>query len=574
MPPKRKIIATGEKDPATNNDMEVVQFLRCTEGNSDKFYELSLKGTTVISRYGRYGSNGATSIKEFDTIKDCMGYITTVSTEKLKKGYSEEKPSTVTKDLKRVKCEMESSINIKAPNEGVPIEDNETFYLECKEGSSCKFYELRRTADKVRIRYGRIGTDGVSSEKIFDNDIEAAKKFVAKSMSEKEKKGYGRVMGPEQSGAAAEEAQESTAVSSGNLAEDLENGLKVYIKGSSALPYTLKKFNGGYSCSCLGWSSQIRLRGIQAASCKHLKEVRGIEAEAERCMTSAGVAVPSGNKNASIPGKISLAQQWKTSIDPTGYIMSEKLDGMRAYWCGKKLWSRSGLPIVAPDWFLSGLPADLALDGELFLGRGQFDECMSIARRTDASGDWRQLRYVVFDAPTVKGGILDRLARAEDAFQRAASSLVESSELLWKLHPQTRCLGMEHLLDELAKIEALDGEGLMLRSATAAHRGGRSSDLLKVKSFHDDEALVTAHEEGRGKYQGQVGSLVCVLRSGARFKVGSGLTDAMRGNKQAPAPGTVIMFKYFELTKDGIPRFPTFVRIRPDVSPSEFSTAT
>ena len=68
----------------------------------------------------------------------------------------------------------------------------------------------------------------------------------------------------------------------------------------------------------------------------------------------------------------------------------------------------------------------------------------------------------------------------------------------------------------------------------------------------------------------QVGSLVCISRTGARFKVGSGLTDKMRGHRQAPAAGTVITFKYFELTKDGIPRFPTFLRIRPDVDASEF----
>lgn len=129
---------------------------------------------------------------------------------------------------------------------------------------------------------------------------------------------------------------------------------------------------------------------------------------------------------------------------------------------------------------------------------------------------------------------------------------------------------MEHLLEELAFIEAQGGEGLMLRSASAAHRGGRSSDLLKVKSFHDDEALVTAHEEGKGKYQGQVGSLVCITKTGARFKCGSGLTDAMRTKRGAPAPGTVITFKYFELTKDGIPRFPTFLRVRPDVGKEGF----
>jgi len=67
----------------------------------------------------------------------------------------------------------------------------------------------------------------------------------------------------------------------------------------------------------------------------------------------------------------------------------------------------------------------------------------------------------------------------------------------------------------------MGGEGLMLRHPTARHRAGRTSDLLKVKSFQDDEALITGYEQGKGKYAGMVGALVCVARSGARFKVRS-----------------------------------------------------
>lgn len=117
------------------------------------------------------------------------------------------------------------------------------------------------------------------------------------------------------------------------------------------------------------------MKGVQAATCKHLKQVRGEEAEAIRCNTNAGiVANPSNkaNKNPSIVSRISLAQKWKPTIDPTGYLMSEKLDGMRAYWCGKKLWTRSGLPVITPEWFTAGLPTDTELDGELFLGRKMF----------------------------------------------------------------------------------------------------------------------------------------------------------------------------------------------------------
>ena len=69
-------------------------------------------------------------------------------------------------------------------------------------------------------------------------------------------------------------------------------------------------------------------------------------------------------------------------------------------------------------------------------------------------------------------------------------------------------------------------------------------------------------------------SLVCKLKNGSMFKVGSGLSDSQRSYQTAPGVGTVITFKYFELTKDGIPRFPTFLRVRPDVAASDFATST
>jgi DNA ligase 1 len=238
---------------------------------------------------------------------------------------------------------------------------------------------------------------------------------------------------------------------------------------------------------------------------------------------------------------------------------------MRAYWDGSKMWTRSGLPIASPDWFTEHFPADLELDGELFLDRKMFDETMSITRRNDGSGDWHKITYVVFDAPTVQGGIMTRLDAAKTILASCASTNI-------RVHPHEMCRGEEHLMLELARVEGLGGEGLMLRKLQAAHRAGRNSDLLKVKTFHDDEALITDYEAGKGKYNGMVGSLVCILRGGGRFKVGSGLTDSQRSYTSAPKIGTVITFKYFELSADGIPRFPTYLRVRPDVSASEFPT--
>jgi DNA ligase-1 len=243
--------------------------------------------------------------------------------------------------------------------------------------------------------------------------------------------------------------------------------------------------------------------------------------------------------------------------------MSEKLDGMRAYWTKGKLWTRNGNEIIAPAWFVEGLPDEEDLDGELFLGRQRFEDCMSIARRTDASNDWKQLKYVVFDCPTARGGIAERLKRAQVLLENCGNEYAV-------LHPHTVCESEEELLLKLAEIEKVGGEGLMLRHPTAKHRGGRNTDLLKVKTFLDDEALVLDHEGGKGKYEGMVGSLICINKAGTRFKVGSGLSDDIRSYRTAPQVGSVITFKYFELTRDGVPRFPIFMRIRPDVDASVF----
>lgn len=263
--------------------------------------------------------------------------------------------------------------------------------------------------------------------------------------------------------------------------------------------------------------------------------------------------------NPSVVPKVALAQCWEAKIDPAGYLMSEKLDGMRAYWDGAGLWTRSGKPIAAPAWFTAPLPIDVELDGELFLGRGAFQELMTITRRHDATEAWRRVRYVVFDAPAAPGGLEARLRAATAAAGRVSHVTV---------HPQQLCRGREHLQQELRRVEALKGEGLMLRTAAAGHRGGRTWDLLKVKSAHDDEALVTGYEAGQGKHAGRTGALVCRARSGKTFKVGTGLSDAQRA--KPPKVGAVITYKYSELTKDGIPRFPVFMRPRPDVQAADF----
>ena len=256
--------------------------------------------------------------------------------------------------------------------------------------------------------------------------------------------------------------------------------------------------------------------------------------------------------------------------------MSEKLDGMRAFWDGKgTLWSRAGNQIRAPAFFTAALPAGMELDGELFLGRGRFQECISITRQHAAGEKWRSVRFLVFEAPSVAGAYPARIAAAAAALaaSSAAAAAASGAASYASIHASTVCTGLEHLTAELARVEGMGGEGVMLRQPGKPWRSGRTADLLKVKSFNDDEALVVGHEAGAGRHVGRLGALTCRMRNGVLFKVGTGFTDAQRAYSAAPPIGCVITFKFFELTTDKVPRFPTFLRLRPDVGADQFQAA-
>ena len=103
----------------------------------------------------------------------------------------------------------------------------------------------------------------------------------------------------------------------------------------------------------------------------------------------------------------------------------------------------------------------------------------------------------------------------------------------------------------------------MLREPCSRYVAGRSTTLLKVKSFHDAEARVLEHQAGAGRHQGRLGALLVELANGTRFAVGTGFSDAQRSSP--PPIGSTITFRYQELTDGGVPRFPSFVGTRTEV---------
>jgi DNA ligase-1 len=347
---------------------------------------------------------------------------------------------------------------------------------------------------------------------------------------------------------------------------DLADGESVEMKGSGAKPYVLKNVGGVYSCTCPAWRNQSL--AIERRTCKHLRKLRGDAAEEARIGSGPPPRpepdVEEGGDDAKTGPPLLLAERWDNAQDLAGWWLSEKLDGVRAYWDGRSLISRLGNPFHAPDWFLEGLPG-FSLDGELWIGRKAFQRTVGIVRRQDKTDLWKQVRYVAFDAPGLDEVFEDRL----DAI-RAHVYLHRPPYLTY--HEHAICTGIGHLRAELARIEALGGEGLMLRQPRSRYEVGRSLTLLKVKSFRDAEARVLEHLKGAGRHKGRLGALLVELPDGTRFSVGTGFSDAER---EAPPPiGTVITFRYQELSDGGVPRFPSYVGVRADAAWSTTTSAT
>jgi DNA ligase-1 len=269
-------------------------------------------------------------------------------------------------------------------------------------------------------------------------------------------------------------------------------------------------------------------------------------------LPATGLTQAAAEADTTAPGAM-LALRYTPAIDPAGYWVSEKLDGVRAVWDGQQLRFRSGRMIVAPAWFIAALPAT-PLDGELWLGRRRFDELSGLIRREDPQHPaWRDVRYMLFDQPGGAGDFSTRL--------QALRALVAAAAVPWlQVVPQQRLpdrAALQRLLDETV---ANGGEGLMLHRTDARWQAGRSDALLKLTPWLDAEARVVGYIPGKGRLQGKVGALRVEADDGRRFRIGSGLTDATRANP--PAIGALITYRYRELTPAGQPRFPRYLRER------------
>ncbi|MDQ3010827.1 MAG: DNA ligase [Acidobacteriota bacterium] len=267
--------------------------------------------------------------------------------------------------------------------------------------------------------------------------------------------------------------------------------------------------------------------------------------------------VPSAFAQSQEPTRALLAGVANADIDPTPYLVSEKYDGVRALWDGKALRSRAGNVFAAPAWFIAKLPRQ-PLDGELWMGRGQFEKLSGAVRKTTPQDDeWRQIKYMIFELPEASseagGTFAERYEQIKRIVARAGFPQLVAVE-------QFRLPDNAALKRKLAEIVRAGGEGLMLHRADAPYVTGRNDALLKLKPLDDAEATVIGYVPGKGKYTGMMGALRVETADGKRFQIGTGFTDAVRANP--PAIGTMVTYTYRGLTKNGLPRFASYLRIR------------
>ncbi|KAI0029276.1 DNA ligase/mRNA capping enzyme [Vararia minispora EC-137] len=386
---------------------------------------------------------------------------------------------------------------------------------------------------------------------------------------------------------------------------------------TSSSKYKIKRTWDHYYCTCPAWRNQSRVP-TNARTCKHLKALLGDEYEdarvkwkdpdgyAERSKGKAPAKGKPGSKGKpasngkrstktgskrkqdndndagdhdvgkpaekrrkvdavdedkeyeEVAGKakvdVLLAVKWDvdTGPDPAGWWVSEKLDGVRTFYDGRSMYSRVGNPFIPPKWFLEKLPKDVTLDGELFAGRGKFQDAVSIVK-TRNSPHWKDITFQVFDIPSSgTKPFEDRIKELQALFGPDGKWACE--EVVVVEHEQVR--DRQHVLDKLKDIEKLGGEGLMLRKPMSQYEGRRSNTMLKVKTFFDAEAVVVGYEPGKGRHKGVTGSLKCRMESGKTFNVGTGLSDKQRQNP--PKIGEIIVYRFQEFTRDGVPRFPSY----------------
>lgn len=162
--------------------------------------------------------------------------------------------------------------------------------------------------------------------------------------------------------------------------------------------------------------------------------------------------------------------------------MTEKFDGIRAFWNGKELLSKQGRKLDCPSWMTAELPKNVKLDGELWIGRGTLENVVTLLNSsgTEENEMWKSVQYVIFDLPSSDKTYEERVDALRALELPSHAKIVET----------TRCKDNEHLIQHMQTIVADGGEGLMAVQPLSLYSQSRTDTMLKVKPNQETEVQV------------------------------------------------------------------------------------
>jgi DNA ligase-1 len=250
--------------------------------------------------------------------------------------------------------------------------------------------------------------------------------------------------------------------------------------------------------------------------------------------------------------EVQKPKTYKGDENISGWLMSEKLDGIRGYWNGKNLLTKKGKIIYAPTWFTKDLPK-FELDGELWTKRNDFENIQNIIMDKTPSKDWTKITYNIFEVPNTKGNFLKRLEKINLWLEKNSINHL-------KVIKQIKVKDKEQLNIFLEEIISKKGEGIIIKNPTQDYHTGRSPHILKVKKVQDMEGVVI--DINISEKTKVLKSLVVKLKNGIVFNLGTGFNKKER--ESHAKIGDIITFKYYGFTKYGKPKFASFLRVRKD----------
>jgi DNA ligase 1 len=239
----------------------------------------------------------------------------------------------------------------------------------------------------------------------------------------------------------------------------------------------------------------------------------------------------------------------KSKHNITNWYMSEKLDGIRAYWNGKEFLSKNGNKIYAPFWFTKDFP-NFELDGELWSKREDFENIQNIVLDETPTTKWNEITYNIFEVPNTDGNFNKRLEKIKLWLEKNPNKFI-------KIIPQEISKNESDLNNYLKELIAKKAEGIILKNPNLDYFTGRNENILKVKKFYDEEGLVIALNYSK---EGKFKSLKLKLENGIIFNLGGGFSNMQKENP--PKIGDIVTFKYYDLTKNNKPKFASFLRVR------------